>query len=111
MIGRLMNKTLQVYTLQRTSDGQGGFAESYVQTATVVGRVSAGGAKERTKERTIAGSISAEVTHTVYTLTPLQRGNRLVVDGMVLEVLAVSNPSLMAHHYEHDCKEIQVENA
>ncbi len=107
MIGRLMNKTLQVYTLQRTSDGQGGFAESYVQTATVVGRVSAGGAKERT----IAGSISAEVTHTVYTLTPLQRGNRLVVDGMVLEVLAVSNPSLMAHHYEHDCKEIQVENA
>jgi len=104
MIETLLNKRIEVHSLVRTDDGQGGWTESYQDSGVILsGRVRPRSASERE----MAGSEYSEISHVVYTLSPPKRGNRLVIDDLTLEVIAVRNPSLMGHHYEIDCKEIQ----
>lgn len=103
MIERLLNKTIEVYQKSAVSDGQGGWAEEYTLGGSVTGRVRPRSAKEAD----VGGSERAEITHIAYTLSALVRGDRIVVDGKTFEVLAVRNPSLMGHHFESECREIQ----
>lgn len=104
MIETLMNKTISVYTATRTSDGRGGWTLGYSLNRSIVGRIS----QKSGKEGSQAVSHYGEVTYTVYTLEALKRGDFLLVDGLELEVLTVRNPSLISHHFESDCKEVQV---
>jgi len=102
----LLNKTAEVYSLAEVFDGQGGWTESFVLSMTAKVRVSALSASDRKA----AGSEHSEVTHSVYTESAIARGDQIRIGSLLLEVLAVRNPSLESHHFECDCKEIQKES-
>ena len=101
MIINLLNKTASIFRKTRTSDGQGGFIESFVSQGSCLVRVSPNGGSEGT----IAASEKREVGYKIYTLTTvdIQRGDKLIIGDLSVEVLSVIEPSLMAHHYEVDC--------
>lgn len=105
MIETLLNTTLYILKSERVSDGQGGWTEDHVYYGqSILGRVR----PKSASERAVAGSEYAEISHVVYTLDPLERGDWIGVgEDLILEVVAVRNPSLLDHHYEIDCKEIQ----
>jgi len=102
----LLNKTAEVYSLSEVFDGQGGWTEDFVLSMTAKVRVSALSASDRKA----AGSEHSEVTHSVYTESAIARGDQIRIGSLLLEVLAVRNPSLESHHFECDCKEIQKES-
>lgn len=91
----------------RTSDGQGGWAVGYADAGTVSGRLRPATASEITT----ALQRQATVTHVWYCSTDddVRRGDLVTVGDQTVEVLAVREPSHMAHHLECDCAEIQKE--
>lgn len=105
MVENLLNKTASIFRKTRTSDGQGGFVESYVSQGSCLVRVS----PNRGSEREIASLEDRQVAYMVYTLTTvdIKRGDKLVIDDLSLEVLSVVEPSLAGHHYEIECIEWQ----
>ena len=107
MVRNLLNKTASIFRKTRTSDGQGGFTESYISQGSCLVRVSPNSGSESE----IASLENREVGYTVYALTTadVERGDRLVIGDLSLEVLSVIEPSLMAHHYEIECIEWQKE--
>lgn len=107
IITNLLNKTASIYRRTRTTDGQGGWTIGYslVETASV--RVS----PKSGSEQEIAATDDRKITHSVYSLTTadIERGDKLVIGDLSLEVLDVKEPSLLGHHYEIDCVEWQKE--
>lgn len=105
MLAGLLNETVALERVSRTSDGQGGWLESWQQVGTQRARVRPASARERE-----AGAVTeALVTHVVY-LPPgadVRRGDRIRrANGEELTVVAVRRPSA-GHHLEVDAEAIQ----
>jgi SPP1 family predicted phage head-tail adaptor len=96
-----------VYRKIRASDGQGGFSTAWGEVGSLEGRLRPVTAND---ER-VAVQEQSEITHVWDTLTTadIARGDRLEVEGVTVDVLAVREPSYMNHHYECDCKLSQLE--
>jgi SPP1 family predicted phage head-tail adaptor len=103
----LLTHDFVIYRRQRESDGQGGWAETWVQIATVSGRLRpVSGA-----ERAVAAQVERHVTHVLYVGadTDIARGDMVQGAGTVVDVLGVREPSHAGHHLEVDCLERQRE--
>jgi SPP1 family predicted phage head-tail adaptor len=107
MVTNLLNKTASIFRKVRTSDGQGGFVESYESQGSCLVRVS----PNTGSESEVASLENRQVGYKVYALTTvdIERGDKLIIGDLSLEVLSVVEPSLMAHHYEIECIEWQRE--
>jgi len=89
----------------RTTDGQGGWAQSWEAVAEVSGRLR----PLTASERLVAQQRQAQITHVLYTTTDsgIERGDLVTGAGKTVEVIAVREPSHMGRHYEIDCRETQ----
>jgi head-tail adaptor len=107
----LLNNAGTVYRRTRTSDGQGGWEIDYVLYATIQGRIRPAGAGNT--ERDVAMLENRRVTHVLYVVagTDIQRGDRVYIGDLVVDVEAIREPSLANEHLEIDCIEYQVEAA
>lgn len=103
----LLISSFAVYRKVRTFDGQGGWEESWSEVGTVQGRLRPTGGSEaetaRQEQRVMA--------HVLYTLAnvDVQRGDMVVGEGQVLDVLGIREPSHAGHHLEIDCQEHEKE--
>jgi len=103
----LLNHTAAIERRRRTPDGQGGWAVDYVPVGTAAARIR----PASSAEREVALAEGRDVTHVLYARygADIQRGDRVTVRGLVVEVEAVREPSLAGEHIEVDCLERQVE--
>jgi len=91
----------------RTSDGQGGWTVSYANVGAIMGRLR----PASSEERTVAAQEQRRLSHVFYCDADedVRRGDRLVEDGIAVEVLDIREPSRARHHLECDCWETQRE--
>jgi len=104
----LLNQNFFVFRRERAADGQGGWPFDFVQQpGTVRGRIRPASSAERER----AGQERRDITHVFYAVSgaDVERGDRLVVNGLVVEVSGVREPSKAGHHLEVDCVESQLE--
>lgn len=92
---------------QRSPDGQGGWPFTYEAVGTVRGRIR----PASSSEREAAQKEERQITHVLYVVagTDIERGDRVTVDGLTVDVEAIREPSRAGHHLEIDCRERQVE--
>jgi head-tail adaptor len=109
-IASLYIHTLRHFRPTRTSDGQGGWAVGYETLADVVGRLRPASASERT----VAAQEQVYVSHVLYCAADedVQREDLLTLDNgahpaVVVEVVAVREPSYSGHHLEIDAYQVQ----
>jgi SPP1 family predicted phage head-tail adaptor len=105
----LLNNDVAIERRQRTPDGQGGWAIGYLAGDTVRGRIR----PASSSEREVAQLEERQITHVLYVLagTDIERGDRVTVGDLVVEVEAIREPSKAGEHLEIDCRERQVEVA
>lgn len=103
----LLNNAFIVYRKARTFDGQGGWAESWVEAGSVQGRLR----PVVGREGETADQEQRVVTHVLYTLpdVEIQRGDMVIGAGQVVDVLGIREPSHAGHHWEIDCEEREKE--
>lgn len=103
----LLNHTATGERRRRTTDGQGGFVIDYVPLDSEEVRIR----PASSRERELAMREEREVSHVMYARASadIERGDRWTVDGLVVEVMAIREPSKAGEHYEIDCLEYQVE--
>lgn len=103
----LRNNTFDVERRSRTSDGQGGWTIGYAATGTVEGRIRPAGSAERE----VAQAEGRQISHVLYVDhgEDVERGDRVTCGDLVVEVVAIREPSKTSHHLEIDCLEQQVE--
>lgn len=103
----LLNNTASLYRRRRTSDGQGGWVIDYVANGTAACRIR----PASSSEREVAMKEERQITHVLYVVadTDIERGDRVTVDGLTVDVDAIREPSKAGHHLEVDCLERQVE--
>ena len=104
----LLNRNFFVFRRERAADGQGGWPFDFVQQpGTVRGRIRPASSAERER----AGQERRDITHVFYAVSgaDVARGDRLVTDGLVVDVEGVREPSRAGHHLEVDCREVQQE--
>ena len=106
-IDSLYNALFTVSRPTRTSDGQGGWAVSYVEAGTLRGRLR----PASTSERSVARQEQAQISHVFYCAAEadLRRGDLVSGAGQTVEVQAIREPSHAGHHWECDCVETQKE--
>lgn len=107
VFGSLLNNTFTVERRTRTHDGQGGFTVGYSAVNAVGGRIR----PATSAERQIAAAEGRDVSHVLYVVDgeDIERGDRVTCGDLVVEVLAIREPSLADHHLEIDCLSRQVE--
>lgn len=107
MFESLLNNEFTHERRTRTSDGQGGWTIGYSSLGTVGGRIR----PASSQEREVAMAEERRITHVFYTLADeeIQRGDRLTCGDLVVDVEGIREPSLMGHHLEVDCEEVQKE--
>ena len=106
----LLNRDYTIYPKVRTSDGQGGWTESYEPVGTAVrGRMRPVSGSERES----ASQYGRDITHVLYVpaTVDIRRGDMVAGGGITVEVLGIREPSQAAHHLEIDCLERQLEAA
>lgn len=103
----LLNHDFNISRRRRTSDGQGGWAIDYVTVGTVRGRIR----PASSAEREAAAQESRQLSHVLYVLagTDIARGDEVEQDELVVDVMAIREPSRAGEHLEIDCFERQVE--
>ena len=103
----LLNHTFAVNRRTRASDGQGGFTIGYSRVGTVTGRMRPASGTEKE----VAAAMQRNISHVLYVEADadIERGDRVTFDGLSVDVLAIREPSLMGHHLEIDCMEVQKE--
>lgn len=105
----LLNRDFLVFRRVRTSDGQGGWPFVPTQIGEVRGRIRPVSGVERTK----ALEEGRELSHVFYQVAggalSVARGDTLVTEGLMVEVMAVREPSKAGEHLEVDCREQQGE--
>lgn len=103
----LLNNTFTVSRRVRTSDGQGGWAISYLELGTVEGRIR----PATSNEREVAAAEEQQITHVLYVEhgEDILRGDQVVCDDLTVEVLGIREPSKAGKHLEIDCLERQQE--
>jgi hypothetical protein len=106
----LLNVTVTISRKARTSDGQGGWSETWTELAAVPGRVRPA---LTPNERSIGEQRQVEITHVAYFAlgVDVARDDQLVYlapngEAKTLIVRAVREPS-QPHHIEVDCEERQ----
>jgi len=101
----LLNHRFTISRRQLASDGQGGWAETWVVQGSAQGRMRPASAQEIE----IARQLQREITHVLYVPagTDIARGDLIEGGGITVEVLGVREPSLAAHHLQVDCHERQ----
>lgn len=105
----LLNNDVVISRRRRTADGQGGWVIDYVDPHTVRGRIR----PASSAERETAQREERQVTHVLYVVagTDVERGDRVTVDDLTVDVEAIREPSKAGKHYEIDCRERQFEVA
>jgi head-tail adaptor len=93
-----------VHRLVRTSDGQGGWSESYAYSHSIMGRIRPASAFERANADKEQGLVShvLMVPHE----TDLKRGDKVIIGRQSIEVLTVT-PTSSNHHLSANCEETQ----
>jgi len=105
----LLNHDVAIRRTRRTGDGQGGWVVDYVTVTPVRGRLRPASSAEREAALLEARQIS----HVLYVRagTDISRGDEVTVDGLVVEVLGIREPSKAGQHLQIDALEIQKEVA
>lgn len=105
----LLNNDVAISRRRRTADGQGGHVIDYVAVDTVRGRIR----PASSSEREVAQREERQITHVLYVVadTDIERGDRVVVGDLTVDVEAIREPSKAGKHLEIDCRERQVEVA
>lgn len=103
----LRNNTFEVERRLRVSDGKGGWTIAYESVGTIEGRIR----PTTLKERLVADSAEAQVSHVLYCLAGenVARGDRVTTGDLTVEVLGIREPSEAGEHWEIDCLERQDE--
>lgn len=103
----LLNHTFSISRRDRVSDGQGGWAITWADAGTVEGRIRPASSAEREAARQESRAIS----HVLYVVSgsDIVRGDRVETEDLTAEVQGVREPSLVGHHLEIDCLEVQKE--
>jgi SPP1 family predicted phage head-tail adaptor len=104
----LLNNTGTDYRRRRAPDGQGGWSIDYVDNGASNCRIR----PASSAEREVAMSEERQITHVLYVEygTDILRGDRYLVDGLLVEVDAIREPSKANEHLEIDCLERQQED-
>ena len=100
-VGRLLNTTVTVWRVVLADDGGGGQAETWTEISTQRARLS----QPTAAQREAGDQTGADLTHVAY-LRPgvdVRRGDQLRQDGLVLEVVAVFEPSVRGTYLRADC--------
>lgn len=103
----LLNNDFTLARIQRTPNGQGGWAASYVANGTVRGRL-----RPASGEEVLAAQQEGyTLSHVLYVAAgaDIQRGDRVDGGGQTVYVEGVREPSTSAHHLEIDCSNGQSE--
>lgn len=105
-IRHLLNTTAEVHRATTTSDGMGGWTETWELFTTEPARVS----QPHPAQQTTGDRAEAQISHDVYLLptTAVRRGDRLQLRGESLDVIAVTVPSIQ-HHAKAACQSTQRE--
>lgn len=103
MINNFFNKAYVIKRSSLTTDGVGGFTETYVDQATVYGMMS----RNRGNERIRAGAKEAIVTHTFYCdyNADVKCNDNITNGGQTWNVIAIYEPGNQDHHIECLCEE------
>ncbi len=109
LIEMLFNQDVTIWRRTREPDGQGGWLIDYVEVEQARGRLRPASDTEREEALREQRAIS----HVLYLLhgTDIVRGDQVNVDGIVLDVLGIREPSRAGYHIEVDCAEQQAEVA
>jgi head-tail adaptor len=96
-----------LYRRTRTGDGHGSWEVTWPEYSTFSGRLRPSGASD--VER--GAQMQAEISHVLYAAADceVQRGDRIGYGDLLLDVIAVRNPSYAGHHLEIDCQAMQAE--
>lgn len=102
----LFNKILTLQRKIRTDDGQGGWIEDWQDVGTIQGRLRSASASERTA----AAQEQATISHVFYCAAgeDVRRGDRIVSGSLVVEIIAIREPSYAGHHLE--CEGVAVQS-
>lgn len=102
-----LNNTFAVERRLRASDGMGGWAIAYEPIGTIRARIR----PMSLKERLVADSAEAQVSHVLYCTAGenVARGDRVTAGDLTVEVRGIREPSEAGHHWEIDCLERQDE--
>lgn len=105
----LLNNIFTISRRRRTADGQGGWAIDYVELGTVNGRLR----PASSSEREIAMREEREITHVLYVAAGanVARRDLVTLGDLVVEVMAVREPSHAGAHLEIDCRQRQEETS
>lgn len=91
----------------RIDDGRGGAPVTYTEIGTERGRIR----PASSEERQIAAQEGRQISHVLYLRggADIGRGDQVEGAGLMVDVLAVREPSRAGHHLEIDCRERQSE--
>ncbi|MFD3666964.1 phage head closure protein [Streptomyces sp. NPDC058672] len=91
-----------MWRASRTSDGLGGWVETWAQVSTVRARIS----QPSAAERVIADQSGSTLTHVVYLRAdaPVRRGDELRQAARTFKVLAVFEPSEPGTYLRANCE-------
>ena len=103
----LLNREYTIDRRSRVSDGAGGWAIAYEPQSVVDGRLR----PTTSQERDVAAREERRISHVLYVVdgTDIVRGDQVEGAGIIVEVMAVREPSRADHHLEVDCWELQLE--
>jgi SPP1 family predicted phage head-tail adaptor len=103
----LLNNEFVVSRRRRTFDGQGGWSIDFTHVDYITGRLR----PATSRERESASQQERDITHVLYVEAgeDIARGDQVIVNGLVLDVEGIREPSTSGHHLEVDCRERQVE--
>lgn len=99
----LFNNTLTLETLAKTSDGMGGFTQSWESAGTFRARISPISSQERLMQDKTAQVTTHRIFCNNMTVTP---EDRIKWGAVYFEITGIINPSETYHHLEIDVREI-----
>lgn len=99
----LLNNVALIARRRRSPDGQGGWAIDYVDIGSAPCRIR----PASSAEKTVALAEERQITHVLYVVagTDIERGDRVTVLDLTVEVEGVREPSKAGEHLEIDCRE------
>jgi len=105
---KTLNVTMTYERKSKTTDGMGGFTESWTSMGSFNARISSIKASEGLREAMHGEKKWADVTHKVFCEPfDLRETDRLVYGTTwTFEIIAITKPSEISHHLEVMCREL-----
>lgn len=99
----MMNNVAVILRQRLVSDDQGGFITGYAGVAVQNSRIRPASSSEKVE----AQREERWITHVLYVPhgTDVRRGDKVIIDDLIVEVQAIREPSKAGHHLEVDCLE------